>query len=77
MASMTARTLAVSGTRCSLPAFIRAAGTIQIRCASSISVQRMPSTSPVRAAVRIASSSARALTASRPRRRTRKAPTSG
>ena len=45
-----------SGTRCSRPAFIRSAGTVQT--SPSISSQCAPSTSPVRAAVRMANSKA-------------------
>ena len=41
-----------SGTRCSRPAFIRAAGTTQIFSPKSISSHRPPITSPVRVAVR-------------------------
>ena len=43
-----------SGTLCSLAAFMRAAGTVQRACVLSISDQRAPITSPVRAAVRMA-----------------------
>ena len=50
----------LNGTRCSLPAFIRSAGTVQTLADRSISLQRAPMTSPVRAAVRMANSSARA-----------------
>ena len=49
-----------SGTVCCLPPFIRSAGTVQVRACRSISPQRAPIASPVRAAVRIVSSSARA-----------------
>ena len=54
-----------SGTLCSRPAFMRLAGTVHILFSKLISSQRAPSTSPVRAAVKIANSSARAATASR------------
>ena len=53
-----------SGTRCSFPAFMRSAGIVHTAPLRSISDQRAPITSPVRAAVRIANSSARALTPS-------------
>ena len=56
------------GTRCWRPAFIRAAGTVQTSCRRSISSQRIPSSSPDRAAVRMQSSSATAANASRSRR---------
>src|SRR5262249_46974202 len=48
-----------SGTRCSLPAFIRVAGSVQVLSSKSISPHRAPITSPVLAAVRMANSSAR------------------
>lgn len=53
-------TAGASGTQCSLPAFMRAAGTVQSALSRSISGQRAPNTSPVRAAVNIVNSSARA-----------------
>ena len=53
-----------SGTRCSRPAFMRSAGTIQVAACMSNSDHRAPITSPVRAAVRIANRSASAETPS-------------
>ena len=53
--------LGQSGTRWPFPAFIRSPGTVQILFFKSISDQRAPITSPVRAAVRIRNSNARAL----------------
>ena len=50
---------AVSGTRCSVPAFIRSAGMVHILSPASISDHRAPRTSPDRAHVRIANCSAR------------------
>ena len=47
-------------TRCALPAFIRSAGIVHTRSAKPISVQVAPIASPVRAAVRITNSRARA-----------------
>ena len=51
-----------SGTRCSMPAFIREAGIVHTRASRLISPHCAPRTSPVRAAVRIVNSSARAAT---------------
>jgi hypothetical protein len=45
-----------SGTRCSRLVFVRAAGMVHIAPPKSISSRRAPSTSPVRAAVRIRNS---------------------
>jgi hypothetical protein len=53
-----ARARGESGTRCSRPALIRVAGTVQTLASVSISLQRAPSASPDRAAVRIANSNA-------------------
>lgn len=53
-----------SGTRCSLPAFMRWGGTVQIFAAKSISAQHAPRDSPERAAVRMVNSRARAPMAS-------------
>jgi len=53
-----------SGTRCSLPAFMRSPGTTHSRSTKLISSQRAPINSPVRAAVRMANSSAHAATPS-------------
>ena len=50
-----------SGTRCSRLAFILDAGMVQTLSAKSISLQRAPTTSPRRPAVRIRNSKARAL----------------
>ena len=54
--SRIAAAAAESGTRCSRPAFIRAAGTTQTLSRRSTSSHRAPITSPVRAAVRIRNS---------------------
>ena len=51
---------ALKGTRCSRLAFIRLAGIVHTLPLKSISLQVAPITSPVRAAVKIANSSARA-----------------
>ena len=55
----------VSGTRCSRPAFIRAAGTIHSALSRSTSAQVMPRTSPERATVIARNWSARAAMPSR------------
>src|SRR5712691_7645304 len=68
---ITASEASESGTRCSRPAFMRPAGTVQTLASRSISPHRAPKTSPVRAAVKIANSSARAAMPSRPRRASR------
>ena len=60
-----------NGTRCSRPAFMRSAGTVQTFAAKSISPHFAPSASPVRATVRIVNSSARADMPSRPRKAAR------
>jgi hypothetical protein len=49
-----------NGMRCALPAFMRPAGIVQVAPFKSISDQRAPRLSPVRVAVKIKSSSARA-----------------
>lgn len=51
---------AVSGTRCLRLAFMREAGIVQVLPLRSISSHVAPSTSPARAAVKIANSNARA-----------------
>jgi hypothetical protein len=66
----------LGSTRCSRPAFIRLAGTVQIFLSRSISGHRIPKTSPERAAVRMHSSSASAADASRFRSFETKAATS-
>ena len=73
ISSRMASARADSGTRCSRCAFMRAAGTVQVLSSKSISFQRAPITSPVRAAVRIKNSSPRAAIASRVRKLARKA----
>ena len=65
-----------SGTRCSLRPFIRSAGIVQSRSPKLISSQRAPMTSPVRAAVSIANSRARAAMPSCSRNSAMKAPIS-
>jgi hypothetical protein len=65
----------LNGTRCSLAAFIRAAGNVHSRSASLISSQRAPMTSPVRDHINIENSSALAAIPPVPGSRT-KAPTS-
>ena len=54
-----------SGTRCGWPAFMRGAAIVHMPASRSTSRQRAPITSPDRAAVRIANSSARSGTPSR------------
>ena len=49
-----------SGTRCTRPPFMRAAGTVHMRAARSISDHFAPNTSPDRAALRMQNSSAQA-----------------
>ena len=58
--SSSAMAAELSGTRCSRPPFMRAAGTIHVLDAKSISGHLARRTSPDRAAVRIANSRARA-----------------
>src|SRR4051812_33029381 len=58
IALSTATARSENGTRWTRPAFIRSAGTVQTRASRSISCHRAPSTSPERAATRIANSSA-------------------
>ena len=65
-----------TGTRCSLPDFMRVPGTIQTLPSRSISSHRAPRTSPRRAAVRIVNSIARAVVPSTLRKATMNAGTS-
>jgi len=51
--STTATASGPSGTRCSFPAFMRSPESVQVRLSTSISDQRAPRASPLRAAVRI------------------------
>ena len=74
-ASNTARAAADNGTLCTLPAFMRRAGTTQIAAAVSTSPQVIPRTSPVRAAVRMAKRKASAAIPTRPSSAARKAGT--
>ncbi len=64
------------GTRCSRPAFIRFAGTVQTLPVKSISSQSRPRISPERAAVKMQNSSASAAIPSRSRKSAIKAGTS-
>ena len=72
ISSRIASARADSGTRCSLPAFMRSAGTVQVLSSRSNSVHRAPIVSPVLAAVRIVNSSARAAMPSCSRNANRK-----
>lgn len=63
-----ANTRSESGTRCSLPPFMRWTGTIHMRAPRSISSQCAPRASPLLTAVRITNSRARALTPLRARK---------
>lgn len=72
----TANAASVRGTLCSLPAFIRVPGIVQILAFRSISDHSAPSTSPDRLAHRMQSSSARAAIPSRARSSTMNAGTS-
>ena len=62
-----------SGTRCSAFAFIRLAGIVQTAALKSISRQAAPIVSPVRAAVSMVNSRARAASAGRARSFTKNA----
>jgi len=80
MRSSTAMAAVDNGIRCSRPlfrlVFMRAAGTVHRRVRRSISSHRAPRASPVRAAVRIVNSRARAATPSRRRTSAMNVPTS-
>ena len=56
--SSTSSARADNGTRCSRPAFVRKAGTVQVAASGSISSHRAPRTSPERHAVNTRNSNA-------------------
>ena len=60
--SRTASAAPLSGTRCSRPFFILAAGTVQVAESRSTSSQRAPRTSPERQAVKVRNSMASFVT---------------